>query len=174
MSSRALADSDLARADELLASATDQVQTMIGDIRRLIYGLRPPALDQLRLLASRRALAAQQVPRGSELRVDAPSSLPALPAAVEVSAYWIAQEALTNITRHANARSCHLRLAVETTVLRLEIEDDGTGLATATAGVGLQTMRERATEVGGTCEIGSGAMGGTLVAAMLPWRVTDR
>jgi signal transduction histidine kinase len=171
---RNLADSDLARADELLASATDQVQTMVGDIRRLIYGLRPPALDQLGLLASLRSLATHQVPPGCDLRVDTPGALPALPAAVEVAAYWIAQEALTNVTRHARARRCHLRIAIDTTVLRIEIEDDGTGLATRTAGVGLHTMRERAAEVGGTCEIGSGSMRGTLVAASLPWRDADR
>ena len=127
---RNLTDSDLQRADELLVSATEQVQTMIGDVRRLIYGLRPPTLDQLGLAASLRGLASQESSPGTSVTIDAPSSLPPLPAAVEVAAYWIAQEALTNVKRHAHARTCSVRVAVEPTTLRLEIADDGAGLST--------------------------------------------
>ena len=165
---RNLTESDLQRADELLVSATQQVQTMIGDVRRLIYGLRPPALDQLGLAASLRGLASQESSRGTSVTVDAPDSLPPLPAAVEVAAYWIAQEALTNVKRHARARTCDVRVAVEPTALRLEIADDGGGLASGSTGIGLHTMKERAAEVGGTCEIGSRTGGGTLVTASLP------
>ena len=170
---RNLADSDLERADELLVSATEQVQTMIGDVRRLIYGLRPPALDQLGLAASLRGLAAQESSPETSVTIDAPSSLPALPAAVEVAAFWIAQEALTNVKRHAHARTCNVRVAVEPTALRLEIADDGDGLSRGSTGIGLHTMRERAAEIGGTCEIGSRAGGGTLVAASLPRHAMD-
>ena len=91
-----------------------------------------------------------------------------LPAAVEVAAYWIAQEALTNVKRHAHAQFCSVRVAVEPTTLRLEIADDGGGLSIGSSGIGLQTMRERAAEVGGTCEIGGRTGGGTLVVASLP------
>ena len=101
---RNLTESDLRRADELLVSATEQVQTMIGDVRRLIYGLRPATLDQLGLAASLRGLASQESSPGTSVTIDAPSSLPQLPAAVEVAAYWIAQEALTNVRRHAHAQ----------------------------------------------------------------------
>ena len=118
---RNLADSDLERADELLVSATQQVQTMIGDVRRLIYGLRPPALDQLGLPASLRGLAAQESSPQTSVTIEAPSALPALPAAVEVAAFSIAQEALTNVKRHAHAQTCNVRVAVESAVLRLEI-----------------------------------------------------
>ena len=124
---RNLTESDLRRADELLVSATEQVQTMIGDVRQLIYGLRPPTLDQLGLAASLRGLASQESSPGTSVTIDAPSSLPQLPAAVEVAAYWIAQEALTNVKRHAHAHTCSVRVAVEPTVLRLEIADDGGG-----------------------------------------------
>jgi signal transduction histidine kinase len=170
---RNLADSDLERADELLVSATEQVQTMIGDVRRLIYGLRPPALDQLGLAASLRGLASQESTPETSVTIDAPSSLPALPAAVEVAAFWIAREALTNVKRHARARTCNVRVAVEPTVLRLEIADDGGGFSRGSTGIGLHTMRERAAEIGGTCEIGSRAGGGTLVAASLPRHAID-
>jgi signal transduction histidine kinase len=165
---RNLTESDLQRADELLVSATEQVQTMIGDVRRLIYGLRPATLDQLGLAASLRGLASQQSSPGTSVTIDAPSSLPQLPAAVEVAAYWIAQEALTNVKRHAHARTCSVRVAVEPTVLRLEVADDGGGLTSGSTGIGLHTMKERAAEIGGTCEIGSRAGGGTLVTASLP------
>ena len=146
---------------------------MIGDVRRLIYGLRPPALDQLGLAASLRGLAAQESSPGTSVSIEAPSALPALPAAVEVAAFWIAQEALTNVKRHAHARTCNVRVAVEPTALRLEITDDGGGLSRGSAGIGLHTMRERAEEIGGTCEISSRAGGGTLVAAWLPRHAMD-
>ena len=170
---RNLAESDIRRADQLLASATDQVQTMIGDVRRLIYGLRPAALDQLGLAASLRGLAAQESSPGTTVTIDAPGSLPPLPAAVEVAVYWIAQEALTNVKRHAHARTCSVRVALEPTVLRLEIADDGGGLARRSTGIGLHTMKERAAEIGGTCEIGSRTGGGTLVTAALPRLTAD-
>jgi signal transduction histidine kinase len=170
---RNLTSSDLQRADALLVSATDQVQTMIGDVRRLIYGLRPPTLDQLGLTASLRALATRESFPDTHVAIEAPSSIPPLPAAVEVAAYWIAQEALTNVKRHARARNCSLRVAVEPTALRLEITDDGRGLSRESAGIGLYTMKERAAEIGGTCEISSRNGGGTLVAASLPRRTSE-
>ena len=170
---RNLTGSDLQRADELLVSATRQVQTMITDVRRLIYGLRPPALDQLGLAASLRSLATQESSPETSVTVDAPNSIPSLPAAVEVAAYWIAQEALTNVRRHARARTCNLRVAVEPTNLRLEIADNGAGLSIGSTGIGLHTMKERAAEVGGTCEIGDRTGGGTLVVASLPRLATE-
>jgi signal transduction histidine kinase len=165
---RNLTESDLRRADELLVSATEQVQTMIGDVRRLIYGLRPATLDQLGLAASLRGLASQESSPGTSVTIDAPSALPQLPAAVEVAAYWIAQEALTNVRRHAHAHTCSVRVAVEPTVLRLEVVDDGGGFTSGSTGIGLHTMKERAAEIGGTCEISSRAGGGTLVTASFP------
>jgi signal transduction histidine kinase len=165
---RNLTESDLRRADELLVSATEQVQTMIGDVRRLIYGLRPATLDQLGLAASLRGLASQESSPGTSVTIDAPSALPQLPAAVEVAAYWIAQEALTNVRRHAHAHTCSVRVAVEPTVLRLEVVDDGGGFTSGSTGIGLHTMKERAAQIGGTCEISSRAGGGTLVTASFP------
>jgi signal transduction histidine kinase len=161
---RNVADSDLARADDLLSSATDQVQTMIGDVRRLIYGLRPPALDELGLVASLRGLAS----RGTRVDLEAPDPLPPLGAAVEVAAYRIVQEALTNVARHARARKCAVRLSLEPRALLLEVADDGRGFSGHRIGLGLQAMRERAAELGGACEITSRPGRGTTVAARLP------
>src|SRR5262249_29853137 len=124
-----LAGSDVERAKGLVASATEQTQTMIGDVRRLIYGLRPPALDELGLVDSLRSLASRDIASAARVDVEAPASLPPLHAAVEVAAYRIVQEALTNVSRHAHARSCRVDLKVEADALVLQIADDGQGFA---------------------------------------------
>ncbi len=162
-----LAGSDLERANALLGSATEQVQAMIGEIRRLIYDLRPPALDELGLVDSLRGIASRQSSPATNVTVQTPEAVPPLPAAVEVAAYRIVQEALTNVARHAGAKSCSVRLSVQPDALLIEIADDGQGLGDHRIGVGLQTMQERAAELGGSCEITSNGAG-TNVAARLP------
>jgi signal transduction histidine kinase len=91
---------------------------------------------------------------------------------VEVAAYHIGREALTNVVRHAGARHCRLRLAVkngEKGYLHLSIQDDGPGLSgSERAGVGLSSMRARAAELGGTCTIEAEPGAGTRVTAQLP------
>jgi two-component system NarL family sensor kinase len=100
--------------------------------------------------------------------VDAGVLLP-LSAAVEVAAYRIVQEALMNVARHAQANTCHIRLAQANDRLELEITDDGLGLAeTRTQGVGLRSMQERAAELGGQCLVERGPNGGTWVQVSLP------
>ena len=103
--------------------------------------------------------------------LEAPDELQPLPAAVEVACYRIVQEALTNISRHAHARSCHIRLSVDrgSGVLEVEITDDGVGIPEErAAGVGLTSMRERAEELGGTLAVEPGPEAGTRVRARLP------
>jgi two-component system, NarL family, sensor kinase len=103
--------------------------------------------------------------------LDVPKNLPPLPAAVEVAAYRIAQEALTNVARHANAKTCHVRLSVDRVggALELEVSDDGVGMTEGRrTGVGLSSMRERAEELGGTLAIEPEPEGGTRVLARLP------
>jgi signal transduction histidine kinase len=103
-----------------------------------------------------------------QLTVATEDDLTGLPAAVEVAAYRIAAEALTNVHRHANARSCTVRLR-RTTTLDLEVTDDGTGIPPDhTPGVGLVAMRERAAELGGTLTIHSTPGSGTHLTARLP------
>ena len=91
-----------------------------------------------------------------------------LPAAVEVAAFRIVAEALTNMARHAQAHSC--RVAVSRNgVLRIEIIDDGIGLPPlAGPGVGLHSMQERAAELGGHCAIGPASGRGTAIRVELP------
>jgi two-component system NarL family sensor kinase len=105
---------------------------------------------------------------GLEVLVHAPAEIEGLPAAVEVAVYRIATEALTNVSRHAEATRCTITLGVNGH-LELEVRDDGTGMARDwIPGVGVASIRERAAELGGTCEVASMAGGGTRVIARLP------
>jgi signal transduction histidine kinase len=166
---RKLLRDDPDAAEQLLLDATTHAQEAIADIRRLVYVLRPPALDDLGLCAAIQELLHQYRSSGVTLMLDAPSLLPALPAAVEVACYRIAQEALTNVIRHANAHTCIVHLRAENELI-LEVRDDGQGLAPMyQRGIGLTSMRERAEELGGTCTITSPHDGrGTRVLACLP------
>src|SRR5215204_3063314 len=172
-------------AEETLARLEQSTEETLSEMRRLIYGLRPPALDDLGLIPSICQQAQSQgmvvLPVGTKtverrgnrpvFSMDAPEELPPLPAAVEVACYRIAQEAITNVVRHAKAGRCEVRLSVEdaTGALRLEVIDDGAGIPEErVAGVGLSSMRERAEELGGTLEVEPGPQGGTRVLARLP------
>jgi len=163
---------DPERAAEMLGGIETQVEEAVRDIRRLVYGLRPPALDEYGLYRAIQQYAAnvegQRAANGLTITVQAPlAGLGELPAAVEVAAYRIATEAITNVSRHARASACHVRLEFDG-ALRLDITDDGGGLpADKPAGVGLTAMRERAAELGGDLSISSAGMG-TRISARLP------
>jgi signal transduction histidine kinase len=141
----------------------------VNDIRRLVYDLRPPALDAFGLVGALRELLEQIRSSGVRFTLDAPEALPPLPAAVEVAAYRIGQEAITNVVRHADAQTCRVRLRLDENGLQVEVRDDGRGLAAKhTSGIGLNSMRERAAELGGWCRVEAGTPGGTQVLAWLP------
>ncbi len=167
---------DPVAADALVVEQQHTIQAAIGDIRRLVYDLRPPALDELGLVGAIRERGVQQSApaerddtQGLRIDVSAPDSLPPLSAAVEVATYRIVQEALANVARHAHAHRCHVRLSCEEELLQVEVTDDGTGLPTGYhVGVGLLSMRERAEELGGMCEVSRVQEGGTRVWACLP------
>jgi signal transduction histidine kinase len=153
----------------LLKDLKLQAQASITDIRRLVYNLRPPILDEWGLVAAVREQVAQYQLNNVRVTVDAPESLPALPAAVEVAAYRIALEALANVIRHANASTCAICLALCEDALTVEVRDDGSGLPSSFhAGVGINAMRERAAELGGSCVVETITNGGTRVSARLP------
>lgn len=161
-------DRDPETTRRLLAQSRQDVTDALADVRRLVQGLRPPALDDLGLLAA----LDQQAERlsSADLAVDvAADDLGPLSAAVEVAAYRIASEALTNAVRHAGAQHASVRLAGNGHALLVEVADDGAGIAPdVVAGVGLRSIRERAAELGGRTEITCPAEGGTLVRAWLP------
>jgi two-component system, NarL family, sensor kinase len=162
--------SDPPAADALLREIKEETLGAVGEVRRLVEDLRPPALDELGLLPALTAFAGRLGTRGDTLQVTvhAPDALPVLPAAVEVAAYRIATEAMTNVVRHAHADRCLLRLQVGDE-LTLEVRDDGIGVPLAPpAGVGLPSMAERAAELGGHCDVTPLRDGGTRVLAQLP------
>lgn len=142
----------------------------IDDIRQLIYGLRPPSLDDLGLIEAVRAQAARLDRRADgttmTVTIDGPDALPRLPAAVEVAAYRIATEALNNVARHSAARSAKVTLSAGA-ALELTITDDGGNTGEWRPGVGLESMTTRARELGGTCTAGPTLNGG-VVHAHLP------
>jgi signal transduction histidine kinase len=164
-------------ASVLMAKLSERARETVSDVRRSVHALRPPALDELGLLGALEEGAAQYGRAGGlRVWVEAPEELPPLAAAVEVACYRIAQEAMTNAVRHAEADNCWVRVTpdADAGTLRLEVEDDGRGIReNAKAGVGMNSMRERAEELGGRCTIGLSARGGTLVRALLPCRTAD-
>jgi signal transduction histidine kinase len=174
LSFKAEAARDLARqqpteTETLLDEVIAQAHGAISDIRRLVYDLRPPALDDLGLIGAIRAQIPHHMSGDLNIVVDAPASLPPLPAATEVAAYRIVQEALTNILRHADAHQSRVSLRLTEDALHVEITDDGVGLAAdRPLGVGSISMRERAEELGGSCVVESLPSGGARVWASLP------
>jgi signal transduction histidine kinase len=171
---RMMVDEDPARAKEVLGQIGDDIRVTIADIRRLVYDLRPPALDEIGLvpaLAEQAAAFSGPTDDGSYLQVAvvAPRSLPDLPAAVEVAAYRIVSEGLSNVARHAEATRCRVTIDERDGDLEVLVEDDGAGLPpNARHGVGLRSMAERAGELGGACRLEHSPLGGTRVAARLP------
>jgi signal transduction histidine kinase len=161
-------------AIQLANELQSELRATIGNVRRLVYELRPPTLDELGLVAAIRERAVQlssQPTGGVQIRVQAPETLPVLPAAVEVATYRIVQEALTNITRHAHAQHGLVRLSLveDKKVLQIEVIDEGIGLPQERhRGVGLFSMRERAEELGGSCTIEKQNGSGTRVCAQIP------
>jgi len=168
-----LIEADPQQARAALEDLKRQTQAMVGDLRRLVNDLRPPALDDMGLAGALRSVygAPRTVP--PRVSVHAVEPLPPLSAAVEVAAYRIAGEAVANALRHAQAQQCDVRLTVDVDneFLRIVVEDDGKGINVdneAAAGVGLRSMRERAEELGGTFEASPRPGGGTRIAAALP------
>jgi two-component system, NarL family, sensor kinase len=165
---RRYVDMDPAKAREQLDELTVQTQHAIAEVRRLVYDLRPSALDELGLVG---ALTEQARALGP-ITVLGPDRPLQLPAAVEVAAYRIALEAMTNTARHAAATEATVRVSVDG-ALQLEISDNGSGLPVAyRAGVGIRSMRERAAELGGHVSIEQGTTTGTLVRATIPLEST--
>ena len=156
------------QAQRLLEEIVVDAQTAVADVRRLVNGLRPPALDTMDLVGALRSHIAAWPDDGPRVVFDAPAALPALSAAAEVAAYRIAVEALNNARRHAHADRVELRLRVTDGTLRLDVHDDGRGRRPDQPdGVGMHSMRERAEELGGSCVVTSTPGAGTRVTATL-------
>jgi two-component system sensor histidine kinase UhpB len=143
--------------EESVLALQDVVRDSLEDVRRIAIELRPEALDDLGLPSALAVLAdrfAQQL--GLEIREDLPPSVPPLAPDVELVAYRVAQEALTNVARHSASSRAELTLDCDPDRLLLTVRDDGLGLAPGhSPGTGMRGMRERATLIGARLEIGN-------------------
>jgi signal transduction histidine kinase len=159
---------DLRAADELLETVEVESTSAWRVVRSILDDLRPPGLDELGLLGAVEERG-RQLSRPGEFSVEVTgATLPPLPPAVEVAAYRIATEAITNAARHSAAEHCHVQLVADRT-LRCTVVDDGIGgTGSKPSGLGLSTMADRAAELGGSVSIASTPGGGTRVVAELP------
>lgn len=168
---------DPARSDALLATAVTGITEAVADIRRLAHDLRPPAIDDLGLVGAVQQLCERfDADAGGGLRVRLRHDVPErVPAAVEVAVYRIVSEALMNVQRHADANEAAVELFQDGEELVVEVADDGVGVSVeAHAGVGMQSMRERAAELGGGLGVIERVGGGTVLRATLPLPVAAR
>jgi signal transduction histidine kinase len=169
---RSLIESNPQTASSILAELETNLANSLTDIRRLVYNLRPPALDQLGLVGALDDFMQQYNQTESQYAVlftfQAPEHMPILPAAVEVASYRIVQEAVNNVLRHAHAHHCLVQLEINDSLV-ITVTDDGIGLpARLSYGVGLNSMRERSEELGGGFKIENQASGGTSMQVWLP------
>ncbi|UJF35724.1 histidine kinase [Paenibacillus hexagrammi] len=174
-------------AIEMLGDLRRVIRATVDEIRTLVHDLRPPCLDELGLISAieeritelnkpAKLLADEQGAEPIRIRFVEPPALPELPAAVEVAAYRIVTESLVNVMKHSRATECSVKLQVTTSnCLKIEVTDNGRGVAASYAhlipgkgGIGLNSIRERAEELGGQCSIERAEHGGTRVLALLP------
>jgi signal transduction histidine kinase len=175
---RTLLRTDPDAADRELTDLREELRAAVAEVRRLVLGLRPPALDELGLAGALRTRLAR-LDRGG-IDSDSPSlqvefaadePLPPLSAAAEVAAFRIVEEAVTNVVKHAQANHVTVTMRFDGQSLLITVLDDGVGIASAgdASGLGLQSIHERATELGGTCVVRAGPDGrGTMVRITLP------
>jgi signal transduction histidine kinase len=171
---RAVMAEDPETAELLLANLVDQAQATVDEVRRIVHGLRPPALDDMGLDGALEVLTNGFVTPGLHVTLTVPTAGLPLAAATEVAVYRIAQEALTNISRHAHAHAADVTLDIVTLDeggqwLVLTICDDGVGLPPQPDyGLGLQSMRARAEELGGRLTTRPNSPTGCCIIAQLP------
>jgi signal transduction histidine kinase len=162
-------EGDREQALQLIQEMKDQSRDAIVDIRRLVYDLRPPELDNLGLTEALRQKFSHVSDEQLAIVFNAPVPTQVLPAAVEIAAYRIASEAITNVIRHADATHCIVLIRVEGDTFELHVSDNGNGLPDQVkSGVGLSSIHERAEEIGGQVRIEQAKEGGLHILAELP------
>lgn len=149
----------------------DMVRDGADQVREIARGLRPESLEELGLRSALIGLATEVADRsGLEIARDIDVALPALSSETELVVYRVAQEALTNVVRHAQARRVEVALRSRDGMLELRIVDDGTGLGVAepSRGRGIDGMRERAAYSGGSLLVEPAPARGTCVTLRVP------
>jgi two-component system sensor histidine kinase UhpB len=160
---------------EAITDAQETARGGVEDMREIARGLRPPALDEFGLRSALTSLAAQVRDRsGVRVLARLADDLPPLEPEQDLAVYRVAQESLTNVVRHAGARTVDLVLRrAEADAIELHVRDDGAGITSADAangGAGLEGMRERALLIGGRLTVGArkDRAAGTEVRLVLP------
>ena len=160
--------------DAILTEIREETRGAITEVRRVVDDLRPPAIDEVGLVGAIRQRGASLSSDALVYEINGPDQLPSLPAAVEVAAFRIASEAMTNVARHSGASRCRIDVELDVT-LGLTVSDNGHGSSGATThGVGWTSMTERAAELGGSCTISSRREGGLVIRAVLPLSLPAR
>ena len=174
---RAAIHADPGAAEQKIDELRIELRQSIADIRRLVADLRPPALDEVGLVGALQDRfqrfahgGLESGDAGLDIVFRVPETLPSMSAATEVALYRIAEEAITNVVKHAGATRVTITLVTTTGDVELQIADDGGGLKrTSSSGAGLGSMQDRAAELGGTLTITSEPEGtGTVVRAKIP------
>lgn len=168
-----LSPSDAARLEDALAL----VRQITAGVRSVMAELRPPMLDEYGLLAALRWYAGVFADRvGVAVRVVGREPVPRLPSSIAIMLFRIAQEALSNVARHAQASRVEMRLSQRAEIVRLTITDNGRGFdpsvpieTTTERGWGVRTMAERAAAIGARLRLASHPGSGTRVVVELPW-----
>jgi len=166
-----ICSSDPTRAEEIVSTVRDQVREALGELRGAVATLRAPIEADLQLRSSlQRLITDFQDATGLTVYQMLPAEIPSLPGAHRLAIYRTAQEALTNIEKHAQAERVWLMLTVRDDSVSLMVGDDGQGLSFSRdqAGFGLRGMRERAAQLGGELHLEPRKGGGTQVSFRLP------
>lgn len=166
-----LADNHPAPAQTAFTRAAEQLNRIMGEVRRISHGLRPGMLDDLGLSVALKHLAEEfGQDAGLSVQVSIAGNVDTLPTTANTALFRITQEAMTNIRRHAQARHVEIGLKAAGKTVELTIADDGRGFdveslqKSARRGIGLRNMHERADAVGGTLTIASSPGAGTRIA----------
>ncbi|MEK7353531.1 MAG: sensor histidine kinase, partial [Chloroflexota bacterium] len=167
------------RSDEVraeLATVEDTIDKSLKELRRVVIGLRPPALDELGLDHALRKSLEDLKSDGMICKFSEVGTRTRLSSSVEIAVYRLVQEALTNIRKHAHATKVSLRLQFQEDALLVEVHDNGNGFdlsqtldsAIAVGHMGLLGMKQRAKMLGGDIKIKTGAGAGTTLTLSLP------
>lgn len=172
-----LVDRNPEQVETSLQTIKDASREALNELRALIGVLRSEGEDAaprmpVATLSSLDELASRTRQAGVDLQTHVEGSAATLPAAVELAAYRIIQEAVTNVVRHSEATSARVAVSIGDDAVEVKIEDDGRGIEATSMhsdGSGLRGMQERAHVLGGTVAVGPGPDGGTIVQARLPF-----
>jgi len=159
------------RASAMVGTVREQVRQALTELRATVATLREPLEADLSISAAlQRLVSSFNEATQMTVHLDLPTKLPALPHAHRLALYRAAQEALTNVQRHAQARQVWINLVAQNECVALTVNDDGIGfpLDTQEAAFGLHGMRERATHLGGELQLGTRDGGGAQVKFVLP------